>query len=92
MGIEKLCKAGKALMYGGTGTSVCAYAFEPQLTGPVTYWFGLTATELAAFGSIAIALVGLVISTVTNIWFKRQQLKMMAQDVAARRGKFSELP
>lgn len=50
-------KAASAATYGGSGAAVV---------------FGLTANEFAAFGGLAIALIGLFV----NIYFKHQHLKL----------------
>lgn len=50
-------KAASAATYGGSTTAV---------------FFGLTANEFAAFGGLAVAIVGLLISW----WYKWQHLKI----------------
>jgi hypothetical protein len=50
-------KAASAATYGGSGAAV---------------YFGMTANEIAAFGGLFIATMGLLV----NIWFKHQHLKL----------------
>lgn len=57
-------KTATAATYGGSGAAV---------------YFGMTANEIAAFGGLFIAFVGLCI----NIWYKHQHLKL-AQKSAQR--------
>lgn len=56
MSIE-VTKAATTAQYGGSGAAV---------------YFGLTANEIAAFGGLIIALIGLLV----NIWYKHQHLKI----------------
>ena len=56
MSVE-VTKAATAAQYGGSGAAV---------------YFGLTANEIAAFGGLIIALIGLLV----NIWYKHQHLKI----------------
>lgn len=56
MSIE-VTKAATAAQYGGSGAAV---------------YFGLTANEIAAFGGLIIALIGLLV----NIWYKHQHLQI----------------
>ena len=56
MSIE-VTKAATAAHYGGSGAAV---------------YFGLTANEIAAFGGLIIAMIGLLV----NIWYKHQHLKI----------------
>lgn len=50
-------KAASAATYGGSGAAL---------------YFGMTANEIAAFGGLFIATMGLLV----NIWFKHQHLKL----------------
>ncbi len=59
MSVE-VVKAATAAQYGGSGAAV---------------YFGLTANEIAAFGGLIIAIIGLVV----NIWYKHQHLKIAKQ-------------
>jgi hypothetical protein len=52
-----ITKTANAAQYGGSGAAV---------------YFGLSANEIAAFGGLLIAVIGLLI----NIWFKHQHLKL----------------
>ena len=53
--------------------AVAAKANVLTLTGSgVAVWFGLTANEIAAFGGLAVAVVGLL----ANIWFRWQSLQI----------------
>lgn len=54
-------KLATAAQYGGSGTAM---------------YFGLTANELAAFGGLAVAIVGFVVNAVVNFYFKSQHLKL----------------
>lgn len=56
MSIE-VTKAATTAQYGGSGAAV---------------YFGLTANEIAAFGGLIIAMIGLLV----NIWYKHQHLKI----------------
>lgn len=56
MSVE-ITKAATAAQYGGSGAAV---------------YFGLTANEIAAFGGLIIALIGLLV----NIWYKHQHLQI----------------
>lgn len=57
-----ITKAATTAQYGGSGAAV---------------YFGLTANEIAAFGGLIIAIIGLLV----NIWYKHQHLKI-AKDKA----------
>lgn len=50
-------KAATAAQYGGSGAAV---------------YFGMTANEIAAFGGLFIAFIGLCV----NIWYKHQHYKL----------------
>jgi hypothetical protein len=56
MSVE-VVKAATAAQYGGSASAV---------------YFGLTANEIAAFGGLIIAIIGLIV----NIWYKHQHLKI----------------
>ena len=56
MSVE-ITKAATTAQYGGSGAAV---------------YFGLTANEIAAFGGLIIAIIGLAV----NIWYKHQHLKI----------------
>ena len=56
MSIE-IAKVATTAQYGGSASAV---------------YFGLTANEIAAFGGLIIAVIGLVV----NIWYKNQHLKI----------------
>lgn len=56
MSIE-VTKAATTAQYGGSGAAV---------------YFGLTANEIAAFGGLIIAIIGLIV----NVWYKHQHLKI----------------
>jgi hypothetical protein len=56
MSVE-VVKAATAAQYGGSASAV---------------YFGLTANEIAAFGGLIIAVIGLIV----NIWYKHQHLKL----------------
>jgi hypothetical protein len=58
----EIAKAATTAQYGGSGAAV---------------YFGLTANEIAAFGGLIIAIIGLAV----NIWYKHQHLKI-AKDKA----------
>ena len=60
-GAELVSKIATAAQYGGSGTAM---------------YFGLTANELAAFGGLAVAVLGFVVNTVVNWHFKSQHLKL----------------
>jgi hypothetical protein len=53
----EVTKAATAAQYGGSASAV---------------YFGLTANEIAAFGGLIIAAIGLIV----NIWYKHQHLKI----------------
>jgi uncharacterized SAM-binding protein YcdF (DUF218 family) len=53
----EVTKAATTAQYGGSATAV---------------YFGLTANEIAAFGGLIIAIIGLIV----NIWYKHQHLKL----------------
>lgn len=53
----EVTKAATTAQYGGSATAV---------------YFGLTANEIAAFGGLIIAIIGLIV----NIWYKHQHLKI----------------
>ena len=59
MSVE-ITKAATTAQYGGSASAV---------------YFGLTANEIAAFGGLIIAIIGLVV----NIWYKHQHLKIAKQ-------------
>lgn len=44
---------------------------------------GLTATELAAFGGLLVAVIGLVVNAVMNWYFKAQHLKLARETAKA---------
>lgn len=54
-------KVATAATYAGSGTAV---------------WGGWTANELAAFGGLLVAFLGLVISQTMNFYFKLQHLRI----------------
>jgi hypothetical protein len=56
MSVE-VVKVATTAQYGGSGAAV---------------YFGLTANEIAAFGGLIIAIIGLIV----NIWYKHQHLKI----------------
>lgn len=56
MSVE-ITKAATTAQYGGSGAAV---------------YFGLTANEIAAFGGLIIAIIGLAV----NIWYKHQHLQI----------------
>jgi hypothetical protein len=56
MSVE-ITKAATTAQYGGSGAAV---------------YFGLTANEIAAFGGLFIAIIGLLV----NIWYKHQHLQI----------------
>lgn len=56
MSVE-ITKAATTAQYGGSASAV---------------YFGLTANEIAAFGGLIIAIIGLAV----NIWYKHQHLKI----------------
>lgn len=55
-----MSKTASAATYGGSSAAV---------------YFGMTANEIAAFGGLFIAVIGLLV----NIWFKHQHLKLVAK-------------
>lgn len=59
-----ITKAATAAQYGGSGAAV---------------YFGLTANEIAAFGGLFIAVIGLLV----NIWYKHQHLKIAKEKAQA---------
>jgi len=59
MSVE-VVKVATTAQYGGSGAAV---------------YFGLTANEIAAFGGLIIAIIGLAV----NIWYKHQNLKIAKQ-------------
>jgi hypothetical protein len=61
MSVE-ITKAATTAQYGGSGAAV---------------YFGLTANEIAAFGGLIIAIVGLIV----NIWYKHQHLRLAKKKV-----------
>jgi len=63
MSVE-ITKAATTAQYGGSGAAV---------------YFGLTANEIAAFGGLIIAIVGLAV----NIWYKHQHLKIAKEKAKA---------
>ncbi len=64
-----IVKTATAAQYGGSGAAV---------------YFGLTANEIAAFGGLLIALIGLVV----NIWYKHQHFKLAQKSL--REAKFDD--
>ena len=60
MNVE-ITKAATTAQYGGSGAAV---------------YFGLTANEIAAFGGLIIAIIGLIV----NIWYKHQHLKLARKE------------
>ena len=63
MSVE-ITKAATTAQYGGSGAAV---------------YFGLTANEIAAFGGLIIAIIGLGV----NIWYKHQHLKIAKEKAKA---------
>ena len=63
MSVE-ITKAATTAQYGGSGAAV---------------YFGLTANEIAAFGGLIIAMIGLLV----NIWYKHQHLKIAKEKAKA---------
>jgi hypothetical protein len=63
MSVE-ITKAATTAQYGGSGAAV---------------YFGLTANEIAAFGGLFIAIIGLAV----NIWYKHQHLKIAKEKAKA---------
>lgn len=63
MSVE-ITKAATTAQYGGSGAAV---------------YFGLTANEIAAFGGLFIAVIGLLV----NIWYKHQHLKIAKEKAQA---------
>ena len=63
MSVE-ITKAATTAQYGGSATAV---------------YFGLTANEIAAFGGLIIAIIGLIV----NIWYKHQHLKIAKEKAQA---------
>jgi hypothetical protein len=57
----EVTKAATTAQYGGSATAV---------------YFGLTANEIAAFGGLIIAVIGLIV----NIWYKHQHLKLAKKE------------
>ncbi len=53
----EVAKVATTAQYGGSASAV---------------YFGLTANEIAAFGGLIIAIIGLIV----NIWYKHQHLKL----------------
>ncbi len=60
----EVTKAATAAQYGGSASAV---------------YFGLTANEIAAFGGLIIATIGLIV----NIWYKHQHLKIAKEKAKA---------
>ncbi len=60
----EVTKAATAAQYGGSASAV---------------YFGLTANEIAAFGGLIIATIGLIV----NIWYKHQHLKIAKKKAQA---------
>jgi hypothetical protein len=56
----EVVKVATTAQYGGSASAV---------------YFGLTANEIAAFGGLIIAIIGLAV----NIWYKHQHLKITKQ-------------
>lgn len=46
----------------------------------VAVWGGFTATELAAFGGLIVAVLGFMVNSITNWYFKAQHLKLARQN------------
>lgn len=63
MSVE-VVKAATAAQYGGSASAI---------------YFGLTANEIAAFGGLFIAIIGLAV----NIWYKHQHLKIAKEKAKA---------
>ena len=63
MSVE-IAKVATTAQYGGSGAAV---------------YFGLTANEIAAFGGLIIAIIGLAV----NIWYKHQHLKIAKEKAQA---------
>ena len=63
MSVE-ITKAATTAQYGGSASAI---------------YFGLTANEIAAFGGLIIAIVGLIV----NIWYKHQHLKIAKEKAKA---------
>lgn len=61
-------KVAHGATYGGAGTAV---------------YFGYTANEIAAFGGLAVAVLGLIISQAMNFYFKLQHLKLARETAHA---------
>lgn len=57
----EITKAATTAQYGGSGAAV---------------YFGLTANEIAAFGGLIIAIIGLLV----NIWYKHQHLQLAKRE------------
>lgn len=64
-----IVKASNIATYGGSGVAV--------LLG------GMNANEIAALGGLAVAVVGLIVGTAVNIWYKYRLLA-----IAEKTGKF----
>lgn len=60
----EIAKVATTAQYGGSGAAV---------------YFGLTANEIAAFGGLFIAVIGLLV----NIWYKQQHLKIAKEKAQA---------
>ena len=59
-----ITKVATTAQYGGSGAAV---------------YFGLTANEIAAFGGLIIAIIGLAV----NIWYKHQHLQLAKEKAKA---------
>lgn len=57
-----ITKATAAATYGGASSAVL---------------FGLTANEIAAYGGLAIGLIGLLLNQAVTIYFKRRHLRVI---------------
>lgn len=49
----------------------------------VALWGGFTATELAAFGGLIVAIIGFVVNTAMNWHFKSQHLRLAREKAKA---------
>ncbi len=66
-----------AATYGGSGAAVVSGAAAAK---EIVY--GLTPPEwsfVGVVGGLAIGLVGLLVNVVVNVWYKRQQLKILRE-------------
>ena len=51
--------------------------------GSIAFLGGMTANEIAAFGGLAVAVIGFIVNTVVNFWFKHQHLKIAREKAQA---------